>query len=89
MSDDRCAAAAAAGVLAAEELHGSLLQSIVDVARAIFSAKASSIFLLDEDADELVFDGVSGEGSGDLVGRRFPSEHRDRRLGARRRGSRS
>ena len=35
--------------------------------------KASSIFLLDEEADELVFEAVSGEGEGALVGMRFPS----------------
>lgn len=66
-------AAVAAGVLGAEEHHRSLLQSIVEVARAIFGAKASSIFLLDEANDELVFEAVAGEGAGTLVGRRFPS----------------
>jgi GAF domain-containing protein len=66
-------AAVAAGVLGAEEQFQALLQSIVDVARAIFKAKASSIFLLDEEADELVFEAVAGEGSESLVGRRFPS----------------
>jgi GAF domain-containing protein len=66
-------AAVAAGVLGAEEQFRALLQSIVDVARAIFKAKASSIFLLDEEADELVFEAVAGEGSESLVGRRFPS----------------
>jgi GAF domain-containing protein len=66
-------AAAAAGVLAAEQASGSLLQSIVEVARAIFSARASSIFLLDEEADELVFEAVAGEGQDELVGRRLPS----------------
>jgi GAF domain-containing protein len=73
MSDDRLRTAVAAGVLASEGLHRTLLQSIVNVARAIFSAKASSIFLLDEEADELVFEAVSGEGSDRLVGTRFPS----------------
>jgi GAF domain-containing protein len=43
------------------------------VARAIFQAKASSIFLLDEATDELVFEAVAGQGSESLVGRRFPS----------------
>jgi GAF domain-containing protein len=66
-------AAVAAGVLGAEEAHRSLLQSIVEVARALFRAKASSIFLLDEEADELVFEAVAGEGAETLVGRRFPS----------------
>jgi GAF domain-containing protein len=63
----------AAGVLGAEESYRSLLRSIVEVARAIFNAKASSIFLLDEEADELVFEAVAGEGSESLIGRRFPS----------------
>jgi len=66
-------AAVAAGVLGAEESHRALLRSIVGVARAIFKAKASSIFLLDEEADELVFEAVAGEGSESLVGQRFPS----------------
>jgi GAF domain. len=65
--------AAATGMLATEEGHQALLQSIVDVARAIFGARASSVFLLDEATDELVFEAVSGEGEGELVGRRFPS----------------
>jgi GAF domain-containing protein len=66
-------AAVAAGVLGSEEGHRALLQSIVEVARAIFKAKASSIFLLDEAADELVFEAVAGEGSDALIGKRFPS----------------
>jgi GAF domain-containing protein len=74
MSDDRFQTAVAAGVLAGEELHRSLLASIVETARAIFAAKASSIFLLDEDADELVFEAVAGEGSDALVGKRFPAD---------------
>ncbi|MCH0543256.1 GAF domain-containing protein [Streptomyces sp. MUM 203J] len=50
-----------------------LLQSVVDVARAIFGAAAGSVFLLDEEADELVFQAVSGQGEDFLVGRRFPA----------------
>ncbi len=60
-------------MLPADDAFRELLQSIVDVARAIFGARASSIFLLDETTDELVFEAVSGEGAGDLVGRRFSS----------------
>ena len=51
-----------------------LLQSIVDVARAIFGSAASSIFLLDARPHELVFEAVSGEGEEFLVGRRFPAD---------------
>jgi GAF domain-containing protein len=57
----------------ADPLALELLQSVVDVARAIFGAQASSVFLLDEEADELVFQAVSGRGEGQLVGRRFPA----------------
>jgi GAF domain-containing protein len=66
-------AAVAAGVLGAEESYRELLQATVEVARAIFKAKASSVFLLDEETDELVFEAVAGEGADTLVGQRFPS----------------
>ena len=45
----------------------------VEVARAIFGAKAASVFLLDEEAEELVFEAVAGEGEGELIGMRFPA----------------
>jgi GAF domain-containing protein len=75
MSDELAAErAAAAGLLGGdEETSRQLLQSIVDVARTIFAAEAASIFLHDEEADELVFEAVSGRGEADLVGMRFPS----------------
>jgi GAF domain-containing protein len=73
MSDDRLNAAVAIGLLGSEEEFGRLLRSIVEVARAIFGAKASSIFLLDEAADELVFAAVAGEEEQFLVGRRMPA----------------
>jgi GAF domain-containing protein len=70
---DRLHAAVATGVLAAEEDFARLLRSVVEVARAIFGAKASSIMLFDEEADELVFAAVAGDGEQRLVGRRLPS----------------
>ena len=73
MSSDRLQAAVAAGVLGAEETHRELLQSIVDVARAIFGARAASIMLHDAESHELVFEAVSGEGQGSLVGQRIPA----------------
>jgi GAF domain-containing protein len=73
MSEERLHAAVTAGVLGAEELHRTLLQSIVETARAIFRAKAASIFLLDEETDELVFEAVAGQGEDTLIGKRFPS----------------
>jgi len=66
-------AAVAAGALGSEQSYRALLQSIVEVARAIFKAEASSVFLFDEESDELVFEAVAGEGADELVGRRFPS----------------
>ena len=73
MSEDRFRAAVAAGVLGAEEAHRSLLQSIVEVARSIFGAHGSSIMLLDEETDELVFEAVAREEERHLVGMRIPS----------------
>ena len=73
MSGEEVRASLSAGVLGSEENHADLLRSVVEVARAIFNARASSVFLLDEEADELVFEAVAGEGSDSLVGRRFPS----------------
>ena len=66
-------AAVAAGVLTAARGRAPLLQSVADVARAIFSARASSIMLFDIASDELVFEAVSGEGA-ELLGRRIPKD---------------
>jgi GAF domain-containing protein len=74
MSEERLAAAISAGVMASEDSHRALLESIVEVARAIFGARASSILLFDEDAGELVFEAVAGEGAGTIVGRRMPAD---------------
>ena len=60
-------------MLAAEEQHRALLRSIVEVARSMFAAAASSIVLLDEEADELVSEAVAGEGEDTLIGQRYPS----------------
>ena len=74
MSEESLRQAVAAGVMGSEEAHKALLQSVVDVARAIFQARASSIFLLDEEKDQLVFAAVAGEGSDHLIGTGFPSD---------------
>jgi GAF domain-containing protein len=74
MADDRLHAAVASAALAGADTHGELLRSIVHAARNLFAAKASSITLLDEGANELVFEAVDGEGSDEgLVGTRFPA----------------
>ena len=72
-ADDQLRAAVAAAVVGSESAYTDLLRSVVEVARAIFGARAASIFLLDEATDELVFEAVAGEGSDTLLGRRFPS----------------
>jgi GAF domain-containing protein len=49
-----------------------LLWSVTEAARNLFGAAAASVFLLDKETGELVFEAVSGEGDGHLVGTRFP-----------------
>ncbi len=66
-------AAVAAGVVGSEDSFRALLSAIVEVARSIFGAKASSILLLDEETEELVFEAVVGEGEDTLLGTRFPA----------------
>jgi len=66
-------AAVAAGVIGSEEAFRGLLVAIVEVARSIFGAKASSILLFDEETEELVFEAVVGEGEEELLGMRFPA----------------
>src|SRR3954452_9618040 len=67
-------AAVSAGVFGAEDGYRALLRATVEVARAIFHAKAASVFLLDEETEELVFEAVAGEGADTLVGQRFPAD---------------
>jgi len=66
-------AAVAAGVVGSEEPFRALLSAIVEVARSIFGARASSILLLDTETEELVFEAVVGEGEDTLLGTRFPA----------------
>ena len=66
-------AAVAAGVVGSEDSFRRLLAAIVEVARSIFGARASSILLLDEKTEELVFEAVVGEGEDTLLGSRFPA----------------
>jgi GAF domain-containing protein len=73
MNEDKFRAAVAAGVVGAEASYGELLQSIVQVARAIFGAKGSSIWLLDEPADELVVEAVARDEDRHILGMRMPS----------------
>jgi GAF domain-containing protein len=70
---DDLKAAVAAGVIGSEERFQALLQSTAEVARSIFGAKAASIFLFDEETEELVFEAIAGHGADMLIGQRFPS----------------
>jgi GAF domain-containing protein len=74
-SENEVRAAVAVGVVGSGDAYRELLAAIVEVARSIFGAKASSILLLDEDTEELVFEAVVGEGEGELLGMRFPAGH--------------
>jgi GAF domain-containing protein len=74
LTESQLAAAVSAGVMASDESQRALLESIVEVARAIFGARASSILLLEEEPGELVFEAVAGEGAGTIIGRRMPAD---------------
>jgi GAF domain-containing protein len=50
----------------------ALLQSITDVARAIFLSQAASIAVLDAGSGRFRFEAVSGEGAERLLGSTFP-----------------
>jgi GAF domain-containing protein len=70
---DSLRAAVAAGVLGSGESFRELLAAITEVSRQIFAAKASSILLLDEETQELVFEAVGGYGEEHLLGLRIPA----------------
>jgi GAF domain-containing protein len=51
----------------------ALLQPIVETSRAVFGAAASSIFILDQADEALLFGAVAGAGAETLVGRSIPA----------------
>jgi GAF domain-containing protein len=67
-------AAAAAFLGDTEREHRALLASVVQVAREIFDAAAASVFLLDSQSGELVFEAVSGAGEDHLIDQHFPAD---------------
>jgi GAF domain-containing protein len=71
--EDGLRAAVAAGVVGSGESFRTLLSAVAEVSRQIFGAKASSILLLDEETNELVFEAVGGYGEESLIGMRFPA----------------
>ena len=72
MSEERFSSAVAGQVLAGAGARQALLQSIADVARAIFLARAASIAVLDPATRVFRFEAVAGEGAQRLVGSTFP-----------------
>jgi GAF domain-containing protein len=73
MKNQNLVEAASAFLGAAEQDHKELLGTVVKVAQALFGAAAASVFLLDEQSEELVFEAVAGEGEDHLIGERFPA----------------
>lgn len=53
------------------QVERGLLDSVVALARHVFGAAASSVFMLSEEHGELVFAAVAGEGEESLVGTRI------------------
>lgn len=53
--------------------HTELMRSTVRLGRLTFSAAAASVFLYDEQRDQLVFEASSGEGEDRLVGMAIPA----------------
>jgi GAF domain-containing protein len=66
------ASAVAGQVFASAGARRALLQSIADVARAIFLSQAASIAVLDSGTRTFRFEAVAGEGAGRLLGTTFP-----------------
>jgi GAF domain-containing protein len=48
-----------------------LLQCVVEVARSVFRAEASSVFVVDGETGDLVFEAVAGRGEDRLIGTRI------------------
>ena len=68
----RLAEVGAASVLAAPPEHTELLEQIVRTAMHVLNARAGSLYLLDEERDELIFEVALGERATPLRGQRVP-----------------
>jgi GAF domain-containing protein len=64
--------AGAAGVLSAPTTHSDLLDQIVATAAHVLHARAASLFLVDEEAEELVFEVALGEKAAEVKKFRLP-----------------
>jgi GAF domain-containing protein len=67
--------AASANVIAAPVTHSQLLEMIVRTASRVIDARAASVCLIDESAQELVFEVIQGGGSEELRKIRVPIGH--------------
>lgn len=67
--------AAAAGVIASSTTYLDLLQSIVQTAAHVIAADAASLFLLDRETEELVFEVTLGEKAEEVRRFRVPLGH--------------
>jgi GAF domain-containing protein len=68
-------ASAAAGVIAAPVTHSRLLELIVETAAQVIAANAASLFLIDEDTEELVFAVALGGKAEEVKNLRIPLGH--------------
>jgi GAF domain-containing protein len=66
---------ATASTVAAPVTHARLLEMIVETAAHVISAKAGSLFLIDEEAQELIFEVALGEKAEDVKKFRVPLGH--------------
>lgn len=60
--------------LASSTAHDTILRSTVRLARLSFGAAAASVFLLNRERDELVFEAASGTGEDRLIGVAIPPD---------------
>src|SRR5690348_4743424 len=68
----RLTAVGTLATLSAPAEHGALLEQIVQTAMHVLRARAGSLYLLDEESDELIFEVALGERAAPLRGQRIP-----------------
>jgi GAF domain-containing protein len=52
----------------------AMLDALADTVRAVFGARAVSVYAADPDANELVFAAVAGQGADSMPGQRIPAD---------------
>jgi putative methionine-R-sulfoxide reductase with GAF domain len=68
----RLAQVGATGALSAPTEHSALLQQIVQAAMHVLNARAGSLYLVEEESEQLVWEVALGERASQLVGQRIP-----------------